>query len=401
KERRNMKRLGRARWNGFIAFTATLLALGIAFLVHGQQMIQYGFEAREPVWVQGPHDAAYKETAHNLTAQYVHDGQRSETIQLEAERGNYIHYTYPVGRAPVTEDVNVSIWIRANRPDVQLLARVVFPKDQDPKNPGQPLTALLPGDRYQTVNHWQQLALPSPVRLLRSQQQLLAGNLKREIVATDAYIDQLVLNVYAGPGDTRVWIDDLEIGPVFDPAGPTTGQPVRREGTPALPALNRRPDEIQLKGPQLLVGGQRFFLMGIRHTGTPLKVLRNAGFNTVWLDESSPSGLIEDAATLGFWIVPTLHPPQIAEQPGGKVRGQLTSNSAFGQNVARFIKEQSVLFWDLGGNLPFEQSKSVKETAEAIHTVDPMRPVGADVSDGFNSYYIRGNQQMMIGAHRW
>ncbi len=193
-------------------------------------MIQYGFEAREPVWVQGPHDAAYKETVHRLTDEFVHDGQRSETIQLEAERGNFIHYTYTAGRAPVTEDVNVSIWIRANRPGVQLLARVVFPKDTDANNPGQPLTALLEGDRYQIVNHWQQLALPSPLKLLRQQQQLLSSKLKREIITTDAYIDQLVLNVYAGPGDTKVWIDDLEIGPVFDPPTPTTGQTTGRTG---------------------------------------------------------------------------------------------------------------------------------------------------------------------------
>ena len=170
--------------------------------------------------------------------------------------------------------------------------------------------------------------------------------------------------------------------------------------TPVRPAVNRRPDEIQLQGRQLLVGGERFFLMGIRHTGTPLAVLR-AGFNTVWLDESSPSGLIEDAASLGFWIVPTLRPPDIVEQPGGHVPTQLTSNSAFNQNVARFLKEQAVLSWDLGGNLPFEKSKSIVSMAQTIHNLDPMRPLTADISDGFRSYYIGGDQQLMIGTHRW
>ena len=292
-------------------------------------------------------------------------------------------------------------WVRANRPGVQLLGRVVFPKDTDPNNPGQPLTTLLPGDRYQIVNHWQQLTLPSPVKLLRQQQQLLSSNLKREVISTDAYIDQLVLNVYTGLGDTRVWIDDLEVGPVFDVPATTPGPSTGREMTPARPALNRRPDEIQLQGRQLLVGGERFFLMGIRHTGTPLPVLRRAGFNTVWLDESTPSGLIEDAAALGFWIVPTLHPPEVVEQPGGRVPAQLTANTAFGKNVARFLTEQGVLSWDLGGNLPFEKAKSVVSMAQAIHNVDPTRPLCADISDGFRSYYIGGDQQLMIGTHRW
>ena len=80
---------------------------------------------------------------------------------------------------------------------MQLLARVVFPKEWDPNNPGHPLTALLPGERYQIVQHWQPLALPTPVKLLRQQQQLLASTLKHEIDTTDAYVDQLVLNVYS------------------------------------------------------------------------------------------------------------------------------------------------------------------------------------------------------------
>ncbi len=104
---------------------------------------------------------------------------------------------------------------------------------------------------------------------------------------------------------------------------------------------------------------------------------------------------------MGFWIVPTLHPPAVVEQPGGRVQGQLTSNAAFGQNVSRFLKEPAILALGLGGNLPLEKSKSVKDTSDAIHTLDPMRPIAADISDGFRSYYSRGNQQLMIGTHRW
>jgi hypothetical protein len=401
-----MKRFGRARIISVLALASVLLTLVIGVIAHGQQMIQYGFEAREPVWVQGPHDAAYKETLHRLTDDSVHNGQRSETIQLEAERGNFIHYTYNIGRGPVTEDLNVSLWVRANRPGVQLLARVVFPKELDPNNSGQPLTALLtnppPGDRYQLVNHWQQMTLLSPLKLLRQQQQLLSRNFKREIDITDAYIDQLVLNVYVGPGETRVWIDDLEVGPVLDaPPSPPVGRPTGHEMTPARPAINPRPDEIQLNGPQLTVGGQRFFLLGIRHTGTPLAVLRNAGFNTVWLDESTPSGLIEDAANLGFWIVPTLRPPEIVKQPGGRTQGQLVSKEAFGQNVARFLKEQAVLCWGLPGNLPYEQADEIRSLVKAIRSADPSRPLAADISDGFGTYYYAGDQQLMIGTHRW
>ncbi len=400
-----------------------LLVLVFSAVGHGQQMIQYGFEGRSPLWLAGKHDASYKETLHELTDKSIHSGQRSETIQFIAENGSYIHYTYNLGRAPVTEDLSVSLWVRANRPGVQLLARVVFPKEWDPNNPGHPLTAILPGERYQIVQHWQPLALPTPVKLLRQQQQLLASTLKRELNTADAYVDQLVLNVYTGPGETHVWIDDLEAGPAFD-APTATGAPPGtnsdrrdagpprnpdgsvapdspKEMTPARQALNQRPDEVRLEGGHLKVGNDRLFLLGIRHTGTPLQVLRNAGFNTVWLDESAPSGLLENAANLGFWIIPTLNASQIVEQPGGKVPGQLVANEAFSRNVGRFLREQAVLCWDLGGNLPYEKSRAIMSTAQAIHNRDPLRPLAADVRDGFLSYSRAGNQQLMIGTHRW
>lgn len=393
-----MKRSGRTM--------AILLALTFTGAAYSQQMIQYGFEGRTPVWLPGPHDAGYKETLHELTDKSIHGGQRSESIQFEAERGSYIHYTYNLGRAPVTDDFNVSLWVRANRAGVQLLARVVFPKEWDPNNPGHPLTALLPGDHYQIVQHWQPLSLASPVKLLRQEQLKLVGMLKHEINAADAYVDQLVLNVYTGIGETHVWIDDLEAGPAFEvplPAAPAApgDKNAGREMTPARPALNQRADEVRLEGGHLKIGNERLFLLGIRHTGTPLRVLRNAGFNTVWLDETTPSGLIDDAANLGFWIVPTLHAPEVVEQPGGKVQGQLVANEAFNRNVSRFLREQAVLCWDLGGNLPFEKSRAVMGTAQAIHNVDPLRPLAADVRDGFLSYSRAGNQQLMIGTHRW
>lgn len=394
-----MNRCGRA--------TAIVLLLAFVAAAHGQQMIQYGFEGRAPLWQPGPHDAAYKETLHELTDKSIHGGQRSETIQFDAEPGSYIHYTYDLGRAPVTDDLNVSLWVRANRPGVQLLARVVFPKEWDPNNPGHPLTALLPGDRYQIVQHWQPLTLPTPIKLLRQEQLKLALMLKHEIVTTEAYVDQLVLNVYTGPGETHVWIDDLEAGPAFDappptaPAATSSEKGGGREMTPARPALNSRADEVRLEGGHLKVGNKRHFLLGIRHTGTPLPVLRNAGFNTIWLDESAPTGLIESAANLGFWIVPLLNAPQVVEQPGGKVQGQLVANSALNRNVNRFLREQAVLCWDLGGNLPFEKSRAVMRTAQNINTIDPLRPLAADIRDGFLVYSRAGNQQLMIGAHRW
>jgi hypothetical protein len=369
-----------------------VLALAAGALA--QQVLQNPFEGRDLLWVPGAHDAAYEETLHRLTDESAHNGQRSETIQLTAQPGSFIYYTYDVGRAPVTEDLIVNLWVRANRPGTQLLCRVVLPKERDPQNAQDPLTLLVPIDTYQGPR-WQALTLREPVKRLREEVQKLRARLQRNVVTEGAYVDRLVLNVYSGPGETKVWTDDLEIGPVFDPRPPAT------VGAPGRPAAARQTSEVQLNAPQLLVGGQRFFILGIRHTGTPLKVLREAGFNTVWLDETTPPGLREDAVNLGFWIVPTLTPPDVPSSDG-KVPGQLTSRETFGRTVSSFLSSEAILGWGLGGNLTYDQSPAVARTAAAFRDVDPLRPVLADVADGYRSYAISDySDRLMLGAHRW
>ncbi len=386
-----MKHFARMR-RAWVMGSVLVLAAGAAL---AQQVLQNPFEGRETLWVQGAHDAPYEETLHRLTEDSKHNGQRSETIQLQAQVGNFIHYTYDVGRAPITEDLNLTLWVRANRPGTQLLCRVVLPRERDPNNPQDLLTSLVAVDTYKLVNRWQPLNLHEPVKWLRQEVQRLRDKLKRDVISEDAYVDRLVLNVYSGPGETKVWTDDLEIGPVFE------ARPPASSGAPARPATARPASEVKLDGNQLLVSGQRFFLLGIRHTGTPLKVLRDAGFNTVWLDETTPPGLREDAVNLGFWIVPTLTPPNVP-RGGGRTPGQLTSLETFGKTVSSFLSSEAILGWDLGGNLSYEQSPAVSRTAAAFRDVDSQRPVLADVADGYRSYTLSNySDRLMLGAHRW
>ncbi len=387
--KRHGRRLGRLLPAAVMALAAVLAA------ARGQQFIQYGFEAREPVWVRGTADARFTESAHRLSTDLTaHTGQRSEFIQLTAELGSYIHYTYDVGRAPVGDELSASLWLKANRPGTQLLCRVVLPHERDPANVGQPLTVLAKGDKYQMVGRWQQLALRQPVKRLREQQQMLQAELKRGVDVTDAYVDRLVLNVYSGPGLTEVWIDDLEVGPVLE-ARPTAPAPGR--GVLGRPAVNRRAAVVSLEGSKLLVSGKPFFPRIIRHTGTPLKTLADAGFNTVVLDETTPPGMVEDAVNLGFWIVPSVTPP-FTEGTGD---ARLTSsNDTFARSVGRFLDQDAVLWWDLGTNLEYEKFPAINRAAQAFRAADPMRPVSADVWDGFQRY-SRGIDQMLIGAHRW
>ncbi len=127
--------------------------------------------------------------------------------------------------------------------------------------------------------------------------------------------------------------------------------------------------------------------------------MRDAGFNTVWLDDTTPPDLIDHAVDLGFWIVPSLSPPEL---PDGAGQGQLTArNAAFARKVAAYIDRDAVLGWDLGSNLQKEGYDKVARTAQALHQADPMRPLAADVWDGYMGYTRNMGQEIMLGVHRW
>ncbi len=391
--------LGPMRCLTAIALIGVLSAVCVVTRVAGQEYFQHGFEGRDTLWLKGRTDANPKETAHRIVTDTAYTGQRSEYIQFTAEVGNYIHYTYEPGRAAVVDELNVSVFVKANRPGAQLLCRIVLPEERDPQNLGQPMTVTVKGDAFDRTGRWQQLVLRQPVKRLKEQQQLLQAELKRAINIDKAYVDLIILNLYSGPGQTDVWTDDLEIGPLEPKAGNTTPKAVVNGEKTSLPLLAAR--TILKSSNQLYFDDHKFFMRAVRHTGTPLKTLRDAGFNTVFLDETTPQGVIDDAVRLGFLIIPSIRPPTMVTRDSGPLQATLTSSTqAFGQKVGQFVSNENILAWELGSNLTAEQFAAVARTAELYGQTKPKRPVCCDVWDGFERY-SRGLDQVMLGMHRW
>lgn len=380
-------------WFSTIAVVSVVALMGTGFS-EAQQIHRNAFENPKPVWLKGAADVTFQEIEHTITDQGAHDGQNSEYIKLNAEQGTHIYYQYPTGKAVISTELNASIWLKSNRHGIQLLARVVLPNERDPSNLDAPLTTLLRGELYRLSGRWQRLELGRPMQLAQQQQQLMQAQLKRSINFADAYIDALVLNVYGGPGPTEVWIDDLEIGPVFSEPGlqPGIARPkIVPKGQANEPARSSvRGQIVEYNGTQLLVGGKSFFLRGIKHTDTPIRVLRDAGFNTVFFNYTADPKLVREAADLGFWLVPTL---QVMANDS-----RLATAEGVRQEMGRFAENDAVLFWHLGGTLAFEQAAAVARTVHFMKTIDPGRPLGADVWDGLRGY---GRNLQLLGIHRW
>ena len=375
----------------------SLPGIGLALVLAGllpcfaQQMHRNAFEGNRTSWIKGAADVDFTETAHTMTDQIAHQGQRSEYIQINAKDGSHIYYYYPVSRAPVAEDLSVSIWVKSNHPGLQLMARVVLPKEADPSSLQDRLTTVIRGDTYRKVGGWQRLEIPRPVKLAQSQQQLMQLQFSRPINMQDAYVDKLILNVYGGSGVTDVWIDELEVGPVYDapvvkaPAEPTgKGVPPNSPSTAANGLVN-------FNGSYLQVDGKRFFFRGIRCVDTPPKVLRDAGFNTLFVDAPWDPARIKEMADLGFWLVPS-----IAVNAGDArvVPGELLTNT-----VHSFPEPDNVLFWYLGTALAAEQFSLVDRSSLFVKNADRQHGFcAADVWDDMARY---SNKLDMVSLHRW
>ena len=194
-------------------------------LANAQSRHNDSFNGPDVQWQRGPATVPFTEEAHAITDKAVHSFPTAEYVRVKADATGQlnpsIRYEYATPPAPVTDDLTVGVWVRSSRPGVQLLARLVLPKERNPDNLNEPLTTLLRGETSAAGGgYWQPLQLRyerrGPLRLLKDEQQMLRARLQRDVNIADAYIDRVILNVYTGPGVTEVWIDDLEIGPVLE-----------------------------------------------------------------------------------------------------------------------------------------------------------------------------------------
>jgi hypothetical protein len=347
-----------------------------------------GFETKVG-WTKGGFDAPYEETAHRIDDRDPHNGRGSEYIEIDAKQGKSIQYIYPVGKAPINEELRGGLWLRANRAGMQIMARIVLPNERDPNNVDYLLTTYIRGDTYQQVGQWQVMEIARPVALAKQQQQLLTADLKRNLDFTGAYVDALVLNVYSGPGATRVWIDDLEIGPVASPPAKTVSIPDNNNPAKNV-SLPRRASAVEFDANRLLVGKKRMLVRAIRYTDTMLPVLQKAGFNTVCFDSNVNPAVVTEAADLGMWIVPELrvmNDERIALSPDEIIK-----------QVQRYADNDAVLFRRLSGIFSYEQASLVDRATQVARGADPGHPIAADVWDGLMPYSRSVN---MVGMYRF
>jgi hypothetical protein len=228
------------------------------------------------------------------------------------------------------------------------------------------------GTSYSDTGRWQQLRIEGIPRLLARQVWALRSQLGPKIDGREAYVERVLLNVYGGPGVTNVWIDDLEVAGFASAGSPPPGGKPRQPVMPptaneainpgSLPGSARVPFDspprpgVQLSGSVLLLDGQPLLPRVIEYQGEPLALVKQLGFNAIWLRQVPPPQLCDQAQRLGLGLVCPPPRPANADAP-----------AALGQFGPEF---QPVLAWDLGHDLIGEQLDGVGRWAEAVRAAD-------------------------------
>jgi hypothetical protein len=349
----------------------------------GQNAWYEGFEGPNNSWREAGGDMSYHVERHQRIRGEAHTGNQCELISIRAEQGTAVYFDHEVGQPRIIDELRPTLWIKADRPGLQVLARVVLPRTFDPRS-GQPAYVLIPGGSYREAGTWQQLSLDDLSRLLVRQARVLRCQLgpMATVDEHEAYLDRIVLNVYGGAGVTNVCIDDLDIaGFVARPPGagdPVAGRPAamhrdanadplvrwmaRVDGPvvaqpyPAISGRPVQPAKAALTGSILLAEGHPLLPRIIQYQGEPLEFLTRLGFNAVWLAQPPSPDLMAEAERLHLWVV---CPPPL--RAGAETPPEATEVPEIGPEL------DNVLAWDLGPQFGGEQPEAVR--SQALETV--------------------------------
>ena len=192
------------------------------------------------------------------------------------------------------------MWLKADRPGLQIMARAVLPRATDPQT-GKPLTTLCAAPTTRKSASWQQLRLEGLPQLLERQVRVLRTQFGPQVDAREAYIDLIAgQRLRRARNDERL-VDDLEVGGVVSAETPEGKRPPGCLGPTVDPLRRSRPaDEawpggqgcrrVDLKGPLLLVGGKPFFPAHHRTSGRAARKVAGVGIQRRSLDSVSRAG---------------------------------------------------------------------------------------------------------------
>ncbi len=306
-------------------------------------------------------DTQYRVLDHQRYQGDAHSGQSFELWHITASNGSFVHVGYPVPHARVIEELSFSIWAKSERGGPSLLVRVVLPRTIDPRT-GEPARVLIQGTSYRDPGRWQELRVAELNQEVTRAAQRLRLEISADVDDREAYVDQVIVNIYAGAGETSLALDDLEVRGLVERKNerPTWGD---GNADSAFQTAN-----VRRSGTQLLVNGQPFFPRAIQYRGESMQTLRQLGFNALHVDKPASRELLIEASQHGLWVI---SPPPFVNSVQGKPQLPVTFEPHW----------RGVLVWDLGLDLQPGDHQAALDIAEDLRE-RTGRPVLCSASSG-------------------
>ena len=129
-----------------------VLALSVTSASLADEIHKNAFSGKSTAFVKGFDNVSAEEKVHELSNDRSRSLPTSERIKLSCAAGknetNFAYYFYPTPAAPFNEDLSAELWVHSTKSNVQFLARIVFPKERNPKQLDEPLTTTVLLDTY-------------------------------------------------------------------------------------------------------------------------------------------------------------------------------------------------------------------------------------------------------------
>lgn len=340
------------------------LCIAILFFTYSLSLfgqVQDSFESNQIQWKKIESDGQVVTTKHQLDRRTYHHGQQSEYLELIAGQSTHIHYAYDTPQIRLIDELNPSVWVKANRNHIQIIATVVLPRTLNPQT-GQPLRVNLYGDAYTSAGSWQKLTVPNIYSQLKSKVPSLRSQHGPTVDARQAHIANVLLNVYSAPGKLQLWIDEFEIQ-TPRVTGATVHPANYQQGNGTIPSPDNE-NQTTIQESVLLVHGFPFMPRIIEHNGEPLAFLHQLGFNSVALKQFPTNQQLENARRLGLKLIA---PPNL------------------NQGLTASANLSPILCWSLGSNITKDQLSAIKTTSSRLNQLPPnhQRPSVGTIQSGF------------------
>lgn len=242
-----------------------------------------------------------------------------ERIQFRCGSGTNVFVSHEVPHAYIIPELKPVVRMKSTRAGAQIQVRIVLPNTLAPDASG-PMTTTLHGEKYSATGQWQAIGFRGGdfdlAELLKKELWFLRRKYGSHVDAKEAYIDRVVINLYSGPGDHDVQIDNLEVNgmvpvkqvtvtnrsltPIVDPH---VRNVAALAAISSISARDKRPSLVDRDGTVLIIGKRPFFPMVIEHNGEDFAFLKTIGFNTVELSATATQQQLTEAKRLDMWIV--------------------------------------------------------------------------------------------------